>query len=424
MGYKHLIALVQKSDFARNALTLISGTTLAQVINFVLAPVLARLYSPEAFGELATFMALTSIIGVMSSFRYEMAIVLPKEDSEAYSITIISIIFLSLISLITLLCVSIFLNFSAPLIRFNQSTSIYYLLPVSVFLTGFIQVFSYWSVRLKRFKRNALARVGNAAGNTGTGILIGIILHGGGVGLILAFIASLVANLYILIYREIYVFLAKWKEFSIKEGLALIKKYRKYPLINTPHSIIGALKNNGIVLIIKELYGNHILGSYSFAYRIIGIPTSVISSSISQVFFQKASQLRNENKPIRPLLLKIYSLSFIIGLPVFGTLYFFAPQLFSFLFSEKYYFAGEVATYLIPWIFINFVAASASFIPLVFNQLFIPLLFTIGDIILQVAAIAIGWFYNDYVLSFKLMGLLCFINTTISFFWIYRIAKT
>ena len=52
-----------KSEFSRNVLTLMTGTTIAQAIPIGISPILTRIYSPEDFGLFALFLAITNIIG-------------------------------------------------------------------------------------------------------------------------------------------------------------------------------------------------------------------------------------------------------------------------------------------------------------------------------------------------------------------------
>jgi len=66
-----------KSDFKKNVLTLMAGTTIAQAIPIAISPILTRLYTPEEFGLFALFLAIVSIFGVVATMRYEMAIVQP-----------------------------------------------------------------------------------------------------------------------------------------------------------------------------------------------------------------------------------------------------------------------------------------------------------------------------------------------------------
>jgi len=42
-----------KSEFAKNVLTLMTGTTIAQAIPIAISPILTRIYTPEDFGVFA-----------------------------------------------------------------------------------------------------------------------------------------------------------------------------------------------------------------------------------------------------------------------------------------------------------------------------------------------------------------------------------
>ena len=72
----------RKTSFAGDVLKLVSGTTIAQLVGILITPVLTRLYAPEAFGTLALFTSITSILGVIACMRYELAIMLPESDEE------------------------------------------------------------------------------------------------------------------------------------------------------------------------------------------------------------------------------------------------------------------------------------------------------------------------------------------------------
>ncbi|WP_291346906.1 NAD-dependent epimerase/dehydratase family protein [Desulfobacula sp.] len=67
------------------------GTAGAQAIAMVFSPVVTRLYGPEIYGLLGTFLAITSMISPVVALSYPIAIVLPKEDSDAKGIVRLSI---------------------------------------------------------------------------------------------------------------------------------------------------------------------------------------------------------------------------------------------------------------------------------------------------------------------------------------------
>ena len=70
------------SPFVSNVLKLTSGSIVAQGLGILVAPILTRLFVPEAFGVAALFASITSIIGVVACLRYELSIMLPKTNKE------------------------------------------------------------------------------------------------------------------------------------------------------------------------------------------------------------------------------------------------------------------------------------------------------------------------------------------------------
>ena len=51
-----------QGNFFRNILILMTGTVSIQLLNFLLTPVITRLYTPEAFGALGLFLSIISLL--------------------------------------------------------------------------------------------------------------------------------------------------------------------------------------------------------------------------------------------------------------------------------------------------------------------------------------------------------------------------
>ncbi len=67
--------LKPKSEFSRNVLTLMAGTTIAQAIPIGISPILTRLYTPSDFGVYALFLSIATIFGSIANGRYELKII-------------------------------------------------------------------------------------------------------------------------------------------------------------------------------------------------------------------------------------------------------------------------------------------------------------------------------------------------------------
>ena len=128
-----------KSEFSSNVLTLMTGTTIAQAIPIAISPILTRIYTPEDFGMFALYMSMATIISVIATGRYELAIILPEKDEDAINIMMLSIGITFLVSLITLLIIFIF-NAQITLLFGNPNISQWlYFVPLTIVLTGVYQ---------------------------------------------------------------------------------------------------------------------------------------------------------------------------------------------------------------------------------------------------------------------------------------------
>ena len=120
-----------ESVFLRNVVKLVSATGIAQVIQLLATPVLTRIYSPDEFASYQLFYSIASVISVVATFRYELAIVIPKDEIDAKSIVSGSLLINTGLSVLTLLLLSI-VDFAKE----SDLPNYFYLLPLYVFSAG------------------------------------------------------------------------------------------------------------------------------------------------------------------------------------------------------------------------------------------------------------------------------------------------
>jgi O-antigen/teichoic acid export membrane protein len=78
-------------SFGFNVLTLMSGTTVSQALPILVSPILTRLYSSGDFGGLALFQSLLAVASAFACLRYEMTIVLCRNDKEIVNMVAVSV---------------------------------------------------------------------------------------------------------------------------------------------------------------------------------------------------------------------------------------------------------------------------------------------------------------------------------------------
>lgn len=381
--------LKPKSEFSRNVLTLMTGTMIARAIPIAISPILTRIYTPEDFGTFALYIAISSILAAVSTGRYEMAIMLPKKDSDAINIVALSILISCFISFISFLIVFIF-NVQITNLLGNQEISNWlYIIPITVFLTGTYQSFNYWLNRKKQYNRLAINKVITSGATATTNLSMGFNGFGSS-GLILAGVLGqgvatvVLANM---IWKDDSHILNKVKKIKI---FTLIKKYKKFPIYNLPNAIIDGFRLSGISILIAKYFTTATLGQFSLAWKMVQIPVGFIGSSLFQVFYQKVASVNKSD--LHRIVLKFMFKASFVAAPLFLVIYLFAVDIFKFVFGENWELAGQAASVMTPWLFLNFLSSPLASIFVVLNKQEIVLLVSIIYMLLPISILV---FFNS-----------------------------
>ncbi|SIS38227.1 Membrane protein involved in the export of O-antigen and teichoic acid [Zobellia uliginosa] len=347
-----------KSEFVRNVLTLTSGTAFAQLIPLLLAPFLSRIYNPEEFGRLALYLSIVQILGVVSSGRYELAIMLPKKQKEGVQVTLLSIIITFIFSTITLLAVLFFSNDIAIALGDSKLSEWLYLVPLSVLLMGLFNALNYFNTRKKKFKNIAKANIFKSFGGNLTQLLLGLAKFTSG-GLI---IGQVVSHLFgnIKMAKTFLKYKEEIRSTSRLDLKVLAKRYINFPKFSMWGIFLNTLAINVTNFFVSWFYSMVILGQYAHAYRYLTVPITLIGRSIGQVYFQRLSSQRGNAKSMEEIFIASLKKIILIAIIVFLPVYFFIESFFPIFFGEKWIVAGEYAKILTPLMGVRFVVSTLS----------------------------------------------------------------
>jgi O-antigen/teichoic acid export membrane protein len=382
-----------KSELLRNTSILITGTALSQLVPILLQPILRRYYSPEVFGAYSVYFSLVGILIVISSFRYDLTIILPKRDKEAANVLFLAVL-LNLIFNIFLLLIIIF--WKMKILKFINLPDAFadylYIVPLGTFLFGTYQSINYWLVRKKRFLPitvNKFVRRG-FEGTAQIGFKFAKNSH----GLIYGDLIGQTANIFSGIYQ------------GAKNGLSLrlfspvmikkvLIKYSEYPKYNIIPSFMSACSALLPAILINKFYSAENTGFFDLSKLLLSIPLALVASSISNVLLQRVSEKHKSNLSIRRDLLSIMFFVSLIGIFEIGIIMFWAEDLFRIIFGNMWEISGKISKILV-WAFaFNFFVSS-------FSSLFISLnkikFLSAGQLIYFVSILSL--FYFNY-LSFN-----------------------
>ena len=133
-----------------------SGTAGAQAIVIAFSPIITRLYGPEAFGILGTFMAIVAVITPIAALSCPIAIVLPREDSDARGIARLSAYIAVGVAALTALVLLIAGDHIVNLLQVQEVSSYIWLLPLVIIFAAWLQINEQWVIRKKLFGLKAL----------------------------------------------------------------------------------------------------------------------------------------------------------------------------------------------------------------------------------------------------------------------------
>ena len=372
--------LKPKSEFTKNVLTLMTGTTIAQAIPIAISPILTRLYTPEDFGVFALFTAIVSIFGSIANGRYELAIMLPKKDEDAINIFALGFIINVGLALFLLIIILFFHDYIVKLLNNKEISPWLYFVPFSVFLIGCFNLLNYFNNRLKQYKDLAKANVYKSIGMAIVQLSLGF-LKTGALGLISGQIVSQIISNTKLFFNikklNLFRYIRKAKIFILS------KQYKKHPIYLLPTTLMDTFSLKIPLIGINYFLGIGIAGQYALVERLLSLPSGLIGGSVGQVFYREFSLLiqQNQYNEAKRLLVNTWKKLFKLGFIPFLLILLFSQHLFSLIFGNNWIYAGKIAQILVVMYFIMFISSPVSSAYNVLNMQKLNLIFGIVALI-------------------------------------------
>ena len=417
------LRLLKRSGFSKSLITLLTGTTLAQGITLLISPILSRLFTPHDFGVFGTFLSIVSAIALIASLRYEIAIVLPKKEDVAINLLALAALLTLIISTLSFIGVLLFKYFYPGYEFLDQDLKfLLYFIPVLILFIGFYQILNNYANRLKKYRSIVNYRVSNSLVSSSVNIAMGGMKFGS-IGLLVGAIIGNGISI-VIFFKEMYKDIKEQAGFISKGKMKEIAfSYKEFPLVNSFQSISDMLQINGIIYFIIYFFNSFIVGSFSYALRILQAPMNLLGSAMAQIFYQQASELKNNGENLKDIVKKTMIKSALTGLPIFLTIIFFGPQLFAFVFGETWREAGVYARILSPMLFFDFIRSPVSQVPLIIGrQKRLFSISLIGNFILIISMLYGGIFVHDIVKGLLMFTVLQSLYTIILLRWFYKIA--
>ena len=412
------------NSFSGNVLRLVTGATFAQALGLLVAPIVTRLFAPEAFGVFALFAAMTAIIGVIVCLRYELAIMLPETDEEAANIVAVSLCAGILITIISALIIFFGSDYILMLVKAPELKNYLWLIPIFVLFSGSGVTLNYWNSRTKHFGRLSLVQIISSIITQTTKLAAGFAgFVSGGVLILTTLLGSIVSTgmLGRQIWKDdkkLFTNNVRWKK--IKNGFT---RYKKFPLIDTAGGLLNTISWQLPALMLSSFFSVSVVGLYALGLTVLQRPLSIISGALSQVFYQRANAEKHIKGNNGALVENLMDKLMFVGILPTAILAMIGEELFAVLFGAPWAEAGSYTQILAPWIFFWFISSPLSVLFLAYERQGAALSVHSLIFITRVVSLYIGGIYQNIYLALGLFSATGIIAYTSVVVWNIKLAQ-
>jgi O-antigen/teichoic acid export membrane protein len=408
--------------FVRNLLTLGLGTIIAQLIPILASPLLTRLYSPDEFGLFANFLGLLSILLVFYTGKFDLAVILPKQDNEAINIAFLSFFLIVCSTVITIIFFLLFGEKVLSVLNIPELSGWIWLIPLAGFFSSTYVVINEWYIRKDNFTGLSKNKIVNTSGITIVSLLFGFIKLN--VGLILGQIIGQFLSIFFAFkigfkydYKRLrFISIRKMKYFAIK--------YIDFAKLLIPGQFINTIASQVPVFVITAKFGLVTAGLLAFSDRILGVPMNFIGNSVRDVFKQRASRDYKNDGNCLGIYKKVTFSLLAISIVPFIILFISAPYLFSFIFGEEWLEAGKYARILSISYLLSFISMPTSWVFVIGEKQKLDFLWQISFFVCTFIPLIAGVIvYRDAYTTILLLSIGRSFSYILQILMTYKIAK-
>jgi lipopolysaccharide exporter len=347
-------------EFAKNVLTLMTGTVIGQAAVLLLSPIITRLFNAEDLAGLEQYTMIIVVLSVIVTGKYEFAIMAPKSREDARLLLVLSLRIAFFVCL-GLLAASFLLADQVSAWYNNPSLGHWlWTLPVALFGMAVFNSINYWFTRQKNFKVSATSKIWFSAASEPMKIGTGLAALGSA-GL---YVSTLAGNVLSAVYCFFH--FRKDEPKGLQQGdkkrmWELAREFKEYPLISIWGSILNRIAQWAHIGVFSFYYGIEVVGYMALCRRVVQAPLNIVSNSYSQVFYQRISEL-DDPADLERFYTKNLMRFLVFAALMTGVIQVLPDNTMGFIFGSDWQPTMEYLKILVFWFALNFVTSSLAFI--------------------------------------------------------------
>lgn len=412
------------SHFIRNSGTLLTGNVVAQGLAFLAYVLLLRLFTPDDFGLCNVFFSYTEVLIILSTCKYEMAIVVAPDDNEA---SLLARLAFRLNALLTLLLFAVAAVMALTGVTLSNLPAILLLLlPLLVYFTGTYRIYVFLCNRHKEYRALALGEVVSVSGGTVTRILFGLLapvlnlFHT--IGLPLGSVLGKMAG-----HAYLHHVVCRKNHYYRPNAAPLrpiARKYINFARYVMPRELVSSFSANLPLMWLSLYFDKPLLGLFSLALTFTQRPAGILANTFEKVLYQSSSVTVQQQLPLRRNILRF---AFLLGVgvaAVAAVVFLFAEPLFVLLFGGQWVGTGYYVRCLLPWMSILVISNSLSFISSIFGTQRVDFILQVVQLLLRAVALYAGIHQGDFQLAVLLFCIVSAVVQAVQLAWyLYQVHR-
>lgn len=412
------------SHFIRNSGTLLTGNVVAQGLAFLAYLLLLRLFTPDDFGLCNVFFSYTEVLIILSTCKYEMAIVVAPDDNEA---SLLARLAFRLNALLTLLLFAVAAVMALTDVTLSNLPAILLLLlPLLVYFTGTYRIYVFLCNRHKEYRALALGEVVSVSGGTVTRILFGLLapvlnlFHT--IGLPLGSVLGKMAG-----HAYLHHVVCRKNHYYHPTAAPLrpiARKYINFARYVMPRELVSSFSANLPLMWLSLYFDKPLLGLFSLALTFTQRPAGILANTFEKVLYQSSSVTVQQQLPLRRNILRFALLLGVGVAAVAAVVFLFAEPLFVLLFGGQWVGTGYYVRCLLPWMSILVISNSLSFVSSIFGTQRVDFILQVVQLLLRAVALYIGIRQGDFQLAVLLFCIVSAVVQAVQLAWyLYQVHR-
>ncbi|WP_340391946.1 oligosaccharide flippase family protein [Macrococcoides caseolyticum] len=402
------------NSLKKNSIYMLGSSIISQILLVITVPIISRLFTPEEYGVFTLFSNIAFLLIPIINGRFDLLIINSVDKKESYIFSKISFI----ISVILLILVTpvFFLYFKLS----NYPLIFVIFLIILLFLVSVNNITSSYFSFLNQYNKVAYINLIRTILLIVLQIIFGY-LSFGYYGLIIGFVFS---------YLSGTIFsLNMWKDIQkYKETDNTLIKNKFFENIDqlkysSTSIFINTISMSLIVFVIDFFYNSLEVGYYGMSLRILNIPITIISLSLSKLFMQQAHKDFKETGTFRNILKSFSVYLLITSLLFFLPMYVIPKEFIETILGKEWVYIITVFRILIPMYVIKLLVTTLSLSFIVINkqslELRLQTLFLVSITTISLLTYLFNLTFEEFLYSFSMLFSICYL---IYYYFIYKYA--